>query len=57
LNHLLLRSNAFVRDSKRLLRKRPDLAEQLLHTLRLLEADPQTPSLKTHKLKGRLKIS
>jgi mRNA-degrading endonuclease YafQ of YafQ-DinJ toxin-antitoxin module len=36
-----------------MLRKRPDLAEQFLHTLRLLEADPYAPRLKTHKLKGK----
>jgi len=51
-SHLLLRSSAFVRDSKRLLRKRPDLADQLQQTLQLLEADPQAGRLKTHKLNG-----
>jgi hypothetical protein len=39
-SHSLLRSSAFVRDSKRLIRKRPELADQLLETRRLLEADP-----------------
>jgi len=52
-NHVLLRSTAFVRDSRRMLRKRPDLVEQLLQTLRLLEADPYAPRLKTHKLQGK----
>jgi mRNA-degrading endonuclease YafQ of YafQ-DinJ toxin-antitoxin module len=51
--HVLLRSTAFVRDSRRMLRKRPDLVEQLLQALRLLEADPYAPRLKTHKLKGK----
>jgi len=50
---VLLRSSAFVRDSRRLLHKQPELAEQLLPTLRLLEADPYAPKLKTHKLKGK----
>lgn len=40
MKHVLLRSTAFVRDSRRMLRKRPDLVEQLLQALRLLEADP-----------------
>lgn len=57
MTHLLLRSNAFVRDSRRLLRRRPDLADHLLNTLRLLEADPHAARLKTHKLKGKLKDS
>ena len=57
MSHTLLRSSAFVRDSRRLLRKRPDLEDQLLETLRLLQADPHAPKLKTHKLKGQLKNS
>jgi mRNA-degrading endonuclease YafQ of YafQ-DinJ toxin-antitoxin module len=57
LSHVLLKSSAFVRDSKRLLRKRPDLADRLLQTLKLLEADPHAPELNTHKLKGSLKNS
>ncbi len=57
MSHLLLRSSAFVRDSRRLLRKRPDLAGQLLHALQLLEAAPYAPQLKTHKLKGKHKDS
>jgi mRNA-degrading endonuclease YafQ of YafQ-DinJ toxin-antitoxin module len=56
-SHILLRSSAFVRDSKRMLRKRPDLADQLLETLRLLQADPSAAKLKTHKLKGQLRNS
>lgn len=55
--HLILRSSAFVRDSRRFLRKRPELADQLLQTLRLLQADPYAPRLKTHKLKGNHKDS
>jgi mRNA interferase YafQ len=55
--HVLLRSSAFIRDSRRLLRRQPGLAVHLLQTLRLLEADPYSPGLKTHKLKGRLKDS
>ena len=57
MNHLLLRTTAFVRDSRRMLRRRPDLADQLLQTLRLLQADPHAAKLKTHKLKGQHKNS
>jgi mRNA interferase YafQ len=52
-SHVLLRSSAFVRDSRRMLRRQPDLADQLLQVLRLLEADPYAASLKTHKLRGK----
>lgn len=57
MRHLLLRSSAFVRDSRRVLRRRPDLADHVLQTLRLLEADPHAPVLKTHRLKGKHKDS
>jgi mRNA interferase YafQ len=56
-SYLLLRSSAFVRDAKRILGRRPDLANQLHETLRLLAADPFAASLKTHKLLGKLKSS
>jgi mRNA interferase YafQ len=55
LNHVLLRSTTFVRDSRRMLRKRPDLTNQILMTLQLLQSNPFAPSLKSHKLKGKLK--
>jgi mRNA interferase YafQ len=57
LSYTLLRSTAFVRDAKRMLRRRPELAEQLLHTLRVLEADPYAARLKSHKLQGKLNAS
>lgn len=57
MSYLLLRSSAFVRDAKRMLSKRPALANQLRQTLDLLEADPFAANLKTHKLMGELKGS
>lgn len=53
MSHLLLRSSAFVRDSKRMLLRRPELLDQLLDTVRLLVADPYAANLKTHRLKGK----
>jgi mRNA interferase YafQ len=57
LNYVLLRTSAFVRDSKRMVRRRPELADHILHTLRLLELDPFAAHLRTHKLKGKLATS
>ena len=54
MSYILLRSSAFVRDAKRLLRKQPACSQPLLLTLRLLEADPYAPALRTHKLRGKL---
>jgi addiction module RelE/StbE family toxin len=53
----LIRSSAFVRAAKRLLKKRPDLAEDLRAALELLSEDTLHPKLKTHELKGDLEGS
>jgi len=56
-NRSLIRSSAFVRAAKRLLQKRPGVAEDLGATLELLSADALHAKLKTHKLKGDLEGS
>lgn len=53
----LLKSAAFVRAAKRLVKKRPESAETIRHILAALTADPFEPSLRTHKLKGKLSDS
>ncbi|MDJ0747025.1 MAG: type II toxin-antitoxin system mRNA interferase toxin, RelE/StbE family [Xenococcaceae cyanobacterium MO_167.B27] len=54
---VLLRSNAFIRNARKIIRKQPELAGNLQDTLELLSLDPFQPRLKTHKLKGELKDS
>ena len=53
----LLRSNAFVRSAKRLIRKNPHLATDLKSSLEFLSDDAFHPLLKTHKLKGEFENS
>ena len=53
----LIRSNAFIRDAKRLAKKDAQAVEHLLAALALLEEDAFHPRLKTHKLKGDLQGS
>ena len=50
----LLRSTAFMRAARRLLKKDPQSAEDLRDAVELLAADAFDPRLKTHKLKGEL---
>lgn len=50
----LLRSNAFIHTAGKLIKRQPNLAEELQTTLELLSADAFHPHLKTHKLKGDL---
>ena len=57
MKRLLLPSAAFVRSSRRLIRKRPHLAQELQLTLELLAEDAFHSQLKAHKLKGKLASS
>jgi mRNA interferase YafQ len=56
-NHVLLRSSAFVRAARKLVKRAPQLADDLAAALEQLEKDPNHPSLRTHRLKGELKGS
>jgi addiction module RelE/StbE family toxin len=50
----LLRSPAFARDLRRWLKSQPDAAPSIEVTLEQLSGDAAHPSLRTHKLRGRL---
>ena len=54
---VLLRSNAFVRSARKVVKKQPQNAQNIQNTLELLCIDPFAPQLRTHKLKGELKDS
>jgi mRNA interferase YafQ len=52
--HLLIPAPAFVRASRRFLKKHPASADDLAALLQCLESDPFASVLRTHKLKGAL---
>ena len=52
--HVLVFTDAYSRRAARWLKKHPNLREQYLKTLQLLEANPFHPSLRLHALRGRL---
>ena len=54
MKHLLISTPAFVRASRRFLKKHPTSVDDLELLLKCLEADPFAPALRTHKLKGAL---
>jgi addiction module RelE/StbE family toxin len=54
MSHVLLRSKAFLRSAKQFVKGDRKRAEKITETLRLLAKDPWQPSLRTHKLKGKL---
>jgi mRNA-degrading endonuclease YafQ of YafQ-DinJ toxin-antitoxin module len=50
----LVFTDAYNRRASRWLKRHPDLRQQYLKTLQLLEANPFHPSLRLHALGGRL---
>jgi mRNA interferase YafQ len=50
----LVWDSSFSKAFKRLVRKNPSMQQKVFDILILLETDPSTPSLKAHKLKGKL---
>lgn len=57
MKRMLLRSGSFIRSARRLIRRNPGASEDLASALNLLMEDAFHPSLKTHKLKGKLEGS
>jgi addiction module RelE/StbE family toxin len=53
-NRTLLRSAAFARDLRRWLKARPGSAADIEAALEQLSADAAEPSLRSHKLRGKL---
>ena len=53
--YTLLFSDSYVKRARKFLRKHPDVTKQYQKTLMLLELDPFHPSLRLHRLEGRLK--
>jgi mRNA-degrading endonuclease YafQ of YafQ-DinJ toxin-antitoxin module len=57
LSRPLLRSSAFIRSARKMLKKHPALTMELQAALELRSQNAFHPSLKTHKLKGELQGS
>jgi len=47
-------TESYIKRAKKFLKKHPDLIPQYKKTLKLLEANPFHPSLRLHKLHGKL---
>jgi mRNA-degrading endonuclease YafQ of YafQ-DinJ toxin-antitoxin module len=53
-SYVLVFTESYNRRAARWLKKHPDLRQQYLKTLQLLEANPFHPSLRLHALSGKL---
>ena len=51
----LIYTKSYIKRASKFVKKHPDLLSQYQKTLKLLEINPNHPSLRIHPLKGRLK--
>jgi addiction module RelE/StbE family toxin len=51
----LIYTKSYIKKAKKFVRKHPNLLIQYERTLKLLELNPNHPSLRLHELKGKLK--
>ena len=54
MKYVLVFTEQYEKRARRFLRRHPELERQYLKTLQLLEANPFHPSLRLHRLSGRL---
>lgn len=50
----ILYTDSYLKRAKKFIKKHPDLVSQYEKTLKLLEINPYHPSLRLHKLRGKL---
>ena len=55
MNYKLIYTDSYINRAKRFVKKHPELITQYEKTLKILENDPHHPSLRLHRLKGKLK--
>jgi mRNA-degrading endonuclease YafQ of YafQ-DinJ toxin-antitoxin module len=54
MRYVLVFTQQYEKRARRFLKRHPELKSQYVKTLQLLEADPFHPSLRLHRLAGRL---
>ncbi len=55
MTYTLIYTNSYIKRASKFVKKHPELISQYEKTLKLLEMNPNHPSLRLHPLKGRLK--
>jgi len=50
----IIYTESYIKRARRFIKKHPDLLSQYEKTLKLLEINPEHPSLRLHKLRGKL---
>ncbi|GAX59160.1 hypothetical protein SCALIN_C01_0091 [Candidatus Scalindua japonica] len=55
MKYKLIYTDSYIKRAKKYLKKHPDIVSQYEKTLKILEINPEHPSLRLHQLKGKLK--
>lgn len=54
MNYKIVQTDEYFRKLKKFIKKHPDVLNRYIKTIELLEVDPFHPSLRLHKLQGKL---
>ncbi|WP_305909902.1 plasmid stabilization protein [Methylomarinum sp. Ch1-1] len=54
MSYKIIRTDEYFKKLKKFIKKHPDALERYVKTIELLELDPFHPSLRLHKLQGKL---
>lgn len=55
MNYKLIYTESYIKRATKFVKKHPDIISQYEKTLKILEINPQHPSLRLHQLKGKQK--
>jgi mRNA-degrading endonuclease YafQ of YafQ-DinJ toxin-antitoxin module len=56
MNYKIIRTDEYFKKLKRFIKKYPDVLDRYIKTMEILEVDPYHPSLRLHKLQGKLQV-
>lgn len=56
MSYKIIRTDEYFKKLKKFIKKHPDALSRYVKTIELLEIDPYHPSLRLHKLKGKLGV-
>jgi mRNA-degrading endonuclease YafQ of YafQ-DinJ toxin-antitoxin module len=56
MNYKIIQTDEYFKKLKKFIKKHPDILDRYVKTIELLEIDPYHPSLRLHKLQGKLRV-
>ncbi|RLA84567.1 MAG: plasmid stabilization protein [Epsilonproteobacteria bacterium] len=56
MKYKIIRTDEYFRKLKKFIKKHPDILDRYIKMIELLEIDPYHPSLRLHKLQGKLRV-